>query len=581
MRAQHNGSDQAAAGRAEGARTARSPLPPGRAAGILALQRAAGNAAVTAAVEAGRHEHDANCGHGPAVQRSLVHQVLRGSGTPMETGLRSEMEGRFGGADFGGVRLHTDVVAQRSAAEIGASAYTSGSHVVWNGRDKHTLAHELTHVLQQRRGPVAGTDTGGGLSVSDPGDRFERAAEANADRVMSGPAPVQRAVETGTDAPAEGVAEVPAAPVAGDGAAVQRRVATDARVGFEFQQMRSEVTVKSTTASDSGSDSLFERTEGQSGSEPEVVEVPVTLYGETWKLVSDGGNLEFVTEPFSDADLLARTIKEIRKVAAAMFLMSDEREFEVGDVYVTVYQRDDSAQPQVNPDIPLDALPGLFQHADADEEHRDDFYSVGKPHWDKDDTREEIAALAAVGRKVEALSPDKLAKRLHMPETTGAALGSARGALQAIASAVLHFVAFSTVLDKDQPVLVKTDLGALWEALVADGVVGAGTTVQDVLALLVELDPSIAEFAARAAEIIGDVLAGRDPVWPRENEFRPRDIPAPAQQDGDPAAAAHRKQILVELRRAPVLHYNEWPAFTEKAFGYFVADEENRFHRDV
>jgi hypothetical protein len=53
------------------------------------------------------------------------------------------------------------------------------------------LAHELTHVVQQRSGPVDGTDSGGGIKVSDPSDRFEREASANADRVMSDPAPAQ------------------------------------------------------------------------------------------------------------------------------------------------------------------------------------------------------------------------------------------------------------------------------------------------------------------------------------------------------------------------------------------------------
>lgn len=67
-------------------------------------------------------------------------------------------------------------------------AYTSGDHVVLGsaGVDEHTLAHELTHVVQQRSGPVAGTDNGQGLRISDPGDRFEREAELNATRVLSG-----------------------------------------------------------------------------------------------------------------------------------------------------------------------------------------------------------------------------------------------------------------------------------------------------------------------------------------------------------------------------------------------------------
>ncbi|WP_422641191.1 DUF4157 domain-containing protein [Streptomyces glaucescens] len=78
---------------------------------------------------------------------------------------------------------------------MGARAYTSGSHVVLGegGRDKETLAHELTHVIQQRQGPVSGTDNGSGLRVSDPSDRFEREAEANARRVMSAPRPATHA----------------------------------------------------------------------------------------------------------------------------------------------------------------------------------------------------------------------------------------------------------------------------------------------------------------------------------------------------------------------------------------------------
>ncbi|WTG04890.1 DUF4157 domain-containing protein [Streptomyces sp. NBC_01590] len=137
-----------------------------------------------------RHQHSAGCGHQPdeqpAVQRSAVHEVLRTPGRPLDDATRSDMESRLG-ADFSDVRLHTDAAAKASAGEVGARAYTSGSHVVIGegGGDRHTLAHELTHVIQQRRGPVAGTDHGDGLSISDPSDRFEREAEANAHRALS------------------------------------------------------------------------------------------------------------------------------------------------------------------------------------------------------------------------------------------------------------------------------------------------------------------------------------------------------------------------------------------------------------
>ncbi|MFF8611544.1 DUF4157 domain-containing protein [Streptomyces sp. NPDC015350] len=168
--------------------------------GLSVLQGSMGNEAVVqmlrraghaGAREEQRHDdgHERAAGH-PQVQRSAVHDVLRRSGRPLDEATRADMGERLG-ADFSDVRVHDDAAARASAAEVGARAYTSGNHIVIgaDGDDAHTLAHELTHVIQQRNGPVAGTDNGAGLRVSDPSDRFEREAEANARRVMSaGPA---------------------------------------------------------------------------------------------------------------------------------------------------------------------------------------------------------------------------------------------------------------------------------------------------------------------------------------------------------------------------------------------------------
>ncbi|MEU3567989.1 DUF4157 domain-containing protein [Kitasatospora sp. NPDC036755] len=157
--------------------------------GLLGLQATAGNAAVVRLLRRAAEDRPSPDGP-PAVQRSTVHQVLRAPGRPLDDRTRGDMEARLG-ADFSDVRLHTGAAAKDSAAEVGARAYTSGSHIVIGegGADRHTLAHELTHVIQQRRGPVAGTDRGDGLSISDPSDRFEREAEANAHRALSGPGP--------------------------------------------------------------------------------------------------------------------------------------------------------------------------------------------------------------------------------------------------------------------------------------------------------------------------------------------------------------------------------------------------------
>ena len=48
------------------------------------------------------------------------------------------------------------------------------------------LAHEATHTVQQSQGPVSGTPSKGGVSISDPSDSYEQAADRAASNVASG-----------------------------------------------------------------------------------------------------------------------------------------------------------------------------------------------------------------------------------------------------------------------------------------------------------------------------------------------------------------------------------------------------------
>jgi hypothetical protein len=168
---------------------------------LLELQRQAGNAGVAQLLEDG--------GEGAAIER-----LLSKGGQPLEKSTRARMETAFG-ESFDAVRVHTGAEATASAQRLSAHAYTLGNDVVFSdghynpesSSGQRTLAHELTHVVQQRSGPVDGTDTGSGVKVSDPGDRFERAAEAAADRVTAGQ-PVQReaaAAEDELDETAQGL----------------------------------------------------------------------------------------------------------------------------------------------------------------------------------------------------------------------------------------------------------------------------------------------------------------------------------------------------------------------------------------
>ena len=87
---------------------------------------------------------------------SIVHEVLRSNGQPLDTKTRAFFEPRFG-HDFSSVRVHTNTRAAESADTVNALAYTVGRNIVFgygkhapeNSEGRRLMAHELTHVVQQ------------------------------------------------------------------------------------------------------------------------------------------------------------------------------------------------------------------------------------------------------------------------------------------------------------------------------------------------------------------------------------------------------------------------------------------------
>jgi hypothetical protein len=80
----------------------------------------------------------------------------RSGGRPIEASLRGSMESAFG-ADFGGVRVHTDGQSDQLNRSLQARAFTTGQDVFFRQGEyqpqakasRELLAHELTHVVQQ------------------------------------------------------------------------------------------------------------------------------------------------------------------------------------------------------------------------------------------------------------------------------------------------------------------------------------------------------------------------------------------------------------------------------------------------
>ncbi len=81
---------------------------------------------------------------------------VKGNGFKLPKDTRSLMESGFG-ADFRGVKIHTDDSAVKMSRELNSQAFTCGKDIYFNkgkynpnsSNGKLLLAHELTHVIQQ------------------------------------------------------------------------------------------------------------------------------------------------------------------------------------------------------------------------------------------------------------------------------------------------------------------------------------------------------------------------------------------------------------------------------------------------
>ena len=131
-------------------------------------------------------------GGGPATLDQEIARAIdqkRGGGRELDGDARAKLEGALG-EDFSDVRVHSDSEAHELSKAVSAEAFTTGSDVFFqsgkydpaSGAGQKLLAHELTHVTQQR-----GAQPASELTVSDPGDASEVEASTVAEKVSSAP----------------------------------------------------------------------------------------------------------------------------------------------------------------------------------------------------------------------------------------------------------------------------------------------------------------------------------------------------------------------------------------------------------
>jgi hypothetical protein len=106
--------------------------------------------------------------------------ATNGSGHTLDPAARERLSAHVGD-ELSDVHLHTDTTADSLARSVSARAFTTGTDVYFASGEYRPgttdgdslLAHELTHVTQQRGAPTSGP-----LTVSEPGDAMESEADS-------------------------------------------------------------------------------------------------------------------------------------------------------------------------------------------------------------------------------------------------------------------------------------------------------------------------------------------------------------------------------------------------------------------
>lgn len=136
------------------------------------------------------HERQATLSRPEHLVREAMHRSV---GQSLALSVRQHMEHAYG-VDLGHVRIHTDALANEAAQAVAAQAYTLGQSIYFGpGRyQPHTtvgrelLAHELAHVIQNRRGDASTPSRKRSMQVSMPHDACELEADAAARAVLAG-----------------------------------------------------------------------------------------------------------------------------------------------------------------------------------------------------------------------------------------------------------------------------------------------------------------------------------------------------------------------------------------------------------
>ncbi|GAA4783364.1 DUF4157 domain-containing protein [Streptomyces ziwulingensis] len=189
------------------------------------VQRSLDGATVARAEEEHDHGHDHVQDSSPAGQSALLAAAMNSPSESLPSSVVAKAGAFYQNDRLASTRVHRDAVAQRATAAMGAQAMTVGHHIFLSAPtgDDRLIGHELSHVDKNLKGlPETGRSNGAGVSVTDPKQDSERAAERDGDAYAAGRATAPSAVAQRSAASA---AHQPVQRMPGEGEQAGRQVA--------------------------------------------------------------------------------------------------------------------------------------------------------------------------------------------------------------------------------------------------------------------------------------------------------------------------------------------------------------------
>ena len=327
-------------------------------------------------------------------------------------------------------------------------------------------------------------------------------------------------------------------------------------MGFEYQMLKSQATI-----------GAVPEAEGAVGAA--VIAEPAK-----WTPTIDENNLELMTiGTLTTEDEVKQTVGQMAEVGARVATATLDHPIDVGRKRIKVTKPDDSAQPQVNFDLPLRAMGKASFGATLDELRTGPGKMFGAEHrifgWSAESSEEQMEFLAAWTRdpkpgpaqirsalygKPEPKDPDPLADLYE--DIRGYVLLELSQFLQSAQKR-------GGGKTKDVPLLVKTSATVVRDDL-ASRIAAKDSSIAEPAAKLTALstryvDLALSDYSQKSqpptrAKLESGFEGGSLYDWPRK--------PTTSQAEGEQGQPG----LLLELRRAPVIPVNQWVGFATYAF---------------